>query len=299
MRAHDGHDGIRELDAIQYLRAHDRVNLHLLELFSCEAPRLRENVLGNSELTDVVQHGGRANGIQLSFVQPEFLGNLDRINLYPAQVIVCGVILRFNRKGKRLDGAQVKRSNFLGVFLLRLEAAQVGPVGAIDPINDGEREKTKLPADQPIDGAYSTSNQRAKQVIGEGPQIAFLPDVDRVAIFRHGNDARDRNGIEGEIGRRCRGHQKRPAKSDARGDFAMKDQLCGADGEREVCQIKEPLDRAGTRIGLPERLEKSPETAHQNGFGIREVKNSDENEQEIRRHRGLDARQLHFEYGGT
>src|SRR5206468_10060435 len=192
-------------------------------------------------------------------VQAKLLGYLDRVNLDSPQMIVSRVILRFDCQGERFDGAQVKRSNFLGVLLLRLrvlllcfEAVQVGPVGAVDQINDGEGEKTELPANQPIDCAHPTSNQRTEQIIGEGPQIAFLPDMDGVASFGHRDDAGNGEGIEGEVGRRCRGYQEWPAKSDTCGDFAMKNEFRGADGEGEVCQIKEPLNRTGTRIGVPQ-----------------------------------------------
>src|SRR5437879_10544104 len=105
-------------------------------------------------------------------------------------MIVSAVILRFNRQGERFDRAQVKRGNFLGVLLLRFEAVQVGPVGAVDQINDGEGEKTELPVDQPIDGAHSTSNQRTEQIIREGPQIAFLPDM-RSEERRVGKEGRE------------------------------------------------------------------------------------------------------------
>ncbi len=97
VRAHDGHNGIRELDAIQYLRANDRVNLHFLELFRSEAAGLGENVLRYGELANVVEHRGGANGVQLVVIQAKLLGNLDRVNLDSAQMIVSGVILRFNR----------------------------------------------------------------------------------------------------------------------------------------------------------------------------------------------------------
>src|SRR5713101_9641850 len=120
-----------------------------------------------------------------------------------------------------------------------------------------------------------------------------------VAPFRHGDDAGDRNGVEGEVGCRCRGHQEWPLKSDACGDSAMKDQLRGANGEGKVCQIKEPLNWAGTRIGVPQGLDKSTETAHQHRLGIGEVKDADKNEKEIRGHRGLDAWQVHLEDGGA
>src|SRR5260370_30697164 len=79
----------------------------------------------------------------------------------------------------------------------------------------------------------------------------------------------------------------------------MKDQFGGGNGEGEVRQIKEPLNWARTRVGVPEGLDKSPETAHQQRFGIGEIKDADENKEEIRGHRGLDAGQVHFEYGGA
>ena len=103
MGAHDGNDGIRELDAIQNFRSDDRMDFHFLELFGREAPRLGENVLGNRELANVVQHGGRTNGIQLGVVHAEVLGNLDRINLDATEMIMGGVVLRFNRQRKGLD----------------------------------------------------------------------------------------------------------------------------------------------------------------------------------------------------
>src|SRR3989454_480420 len=136
--AHDRNNRVREFNSSQNIRTDNRMNFHFLELFRSKTSWLGENVFGDRELANVVQHGGGANGIQLGFIQPKVLGNLDRINLHPAQMIVGGVILRFNREGKRLDGAQMKRSNFLGVFLLGSETAQVSLIGAVDPINDGE-----------------------------------------------------------------------------------------------------------------------------------------------------------------
>src|SRR5229473_6389445 len=200
MGTHDGNNGVREFNTIENFRSDNRMDFHFFELFGSQVPRLGKNVLGDGELTDVVQHGGRANGVQLGFIQPEVLGNLDRIDLNPAQMIVGSVIFRLDRKGKRLDGPQMQSCNFFSVFLLRSESPQVGLIRAVDPINDGEGQKAKLPADQPIDGAYPTSNQRTKQIIGEGPQITFLPDVDGIASFGHGDDAGDGNGIEGEVG---------------------------------------------------------------------------------------------------
>ena len=55
MVAHDWHDRIREADALQYLRAGNRVQLHLLELGGGQLAGLVEDVIGHGELADVVQ----------------------------------------------------------------------------------------------------------------------------------------------------------------------------------------------------------------------------------------------------
>src|ERR1700674_1943398 len=200
MGAHDRNNGIRKFNAIQDLRSDDRMDFHFLELFRSEASRLGENVLGDRELTNVVQHRGRANGMQHSVVQPQVLGNLNRINLHAAQMIVGGVILCFNREGECFDSSQMQGRNLLGVLLLRIQTAEVSLVRAVDPINDRENEKRDLPAKQPVDKTDTTSNQRTQQIIREGPQIAFLPDVDWIAALGHGDDAGDGDGIEGEVG---------------------------------------------------------------------------------------------------
>src|SRR5258708_4081347 len=136
--AHDGNNRVWEFNASQNVRTNNRMDFHFLEFFGSKTAWLGENVFGDRELANVVQHGSGANGIQLRFIEPKVLGNLDRINLHAPQMIVGGVILRFNCEGKRLDGTQMKRGNFLGVFLLGGETAQVGLIGAVDPINDGE-----------------------------------------------------------------------------------------------------------------------------------------------------------------
>ena len=64
MGAHDGDNGVWEFNTIQNLRSNNRMDFHLFELFRSETSRLGENVLGDGELTYVVQHGGRTNGIQ-------------------------------------------------------------------------------------------------------------------------------------------------------------------------------------------------------------------------------------------
>ncbi len=55
MRAHNGSHRVREAHALQNLRAHHRVDLHLLELFPCQFAGLRDDMFRNRELSDIVQ----------------------------------------------------------------------------------------------------------------------------------------------------------------------------------------------------------------------------------------------------
>jgi len=58
VRTDDGCDWIREFDARYYFRPDHRVNLHLLELFGRQFPRLRDDVFGYREFADIVQNRG-------------------------------------------------------------------------------------------------------------------------------------------------------------------------------------------------------------------------------------------------
>ena len=58
VRAHDRHDRIGKLDFFQNLGAHQRVDLHLFELFRSQFAGLGNDVFGNGEFADIVQQRG-------------------------------------------------------------------------------------------------------------------------------------------------------------------------------------------------------------------------------------------------
>src|SRR5271169_3190517 len=119
-----------------------------------------------------------------------------------------------------------------------------------------------------------------------------------IASLGHGDDAGDRDGIESEVGG-CRGrHQERPFEPNRRRELAVEDHLGGGDGESQVGKIEEPLNRAWTRMSLPQALNQSAETAHEKSLGIGKIDNADQDEEKIGGHRGLDSRQLYFQDGG-
>ncbi len=177
MRPHDGSHRVGKAHALQNFGAHHRVDLHLLELFAGQLSGFRDDVLGHRQLSDVVQHRGRAQRFQLRFVQAQFLAHLHRVDLHALQMIVRGVILGLDGQRESFDGSQVQRRHLLGVLLLVLHPAQIEVIGAVDQIYDGDGQQRGLPAEMSIDGAGRAHDQRAQQIIGERPDVAFAPDV--------------------------------------------------------------------------------------------------------------------------
>ncbi len=59
MRAHDRRYRVRELYALQNLRPHHRVNLHLLEFLRRQAAGFGDDVLRHGQFANVMQQGGR------------------------------------------------------------------------------------------------------------------------------------------------------------------------------------------------------------------------------------------------
>ena len=58
VRTDNGDHRIREMNALQYLCAHYRMDLHFLELFRRKLARLGNDVLRHSEFADVMQQCG-------------------------------------------------------------------------------------------------------------------------------------------------------------------------------------------------------------------------------------------------
>ncbi len=84
--SHDRDHGIGEIYLLKNLRADDRMNFQLIELFLSQPARLRNNVFGNRELSDVVQQRGRPQSIEFIGAEPEFFTHLEGIHLDAPQV---------------------------------------------------------------------------------------------------------------------------------------------------------------------------------------------------------------------
>src|SRR3712207_5514709 len=88
MAADDRYDSIRKVDSLEDLGAYHRMSLYFLELFRREASRLADDVLGNAQLADVVQHRGRPKRFQFRTVEAHLPTQLDRVDLDAAEMVM-------------------------------------------------------------------------------------------------------------------------------------------------------------------------------------------------------------------
>src|SRR5690242_5377879 len=158
MRTDNGHDGIRELNAVEDLRPDYGVNLQLLEFFRSEPSRLRKNMFWHGQFADVMEHRRSPDGIQLRFLNAKVLANLHGVSLYALQVIVRVVIFCLNGKRQSFDRTQVQIGDRLGVFLFSFQPIQVSSVGPVNPINNWQNQDGDLPPERAVDDAHTTRN---------------------------------------------------------------------------------------------------------------------------------------------
>ena len=88
VRDHDWNHRIGKFHAVQNLSADYRMNFHLFEFDGREPPRLRNDVLRDRQLANVMQQRGRLQRLKFRLSKAQFLCNFLRINPYPPKVIV-------------------------------------------------------------------------------------------------------------------------------------------------------------------------------------------------------------------
>ncbi len=106
------------MHSFQNLRPDQRMDLHLLEFFRRQSPRLRNNVLRNRQLPNVMQQRRRLQRFHLGFAHVELFGHLDRIHSDPLQMVMRRLVLRLNCQRQRFNRAHVQVRHLFHVPLL-------------------------------------------------------------------------------------------------------------------------------------------------------------------------------------
>ena len=122
-----------------------RVGLDLLELLLREPARLRQDVLGNRQLPDVVEKCSRLHPLDLAVAHTHRLRQAGRVGVYAADVVLrCLIILGVDRDGEGLDGGEVQIGHLLHVAFMFADVGQVGragPGGEVEEEDDQWREQ--------------------------------------------------------------------------------------------------------------------------------------------------------------
>jgi hypothetical protein len=96
--------------------------LYLLELFGSQRTRLREDVLRDSQLADVMQQRGGPHCLSLGGRHSELTSHCRRVELHAANVVLGRTVLRVDCAGERFDRRQVQFGQLLGAPLLGPES---------------------------------------------------------------------------------------------------------------------------------------------------------------------------------
>jgi hypothetical protein len=107
----------------------------LVQLLRRERTRLREDVLRDRELADVVQQRRGLHPLDLALRHVQRPSQRRRVELHAADVRLRRLVLCVDRERQRFNCGQVQIRGFLHTALLFLDASAVGLVA---PVRQGE-----------------------------------------------------------------------------------------------------------------------------------------------------------------
>ncbi len=200
-----------------------RVDANLLELFLRQRTRLRENVLGDGQLADVVQQGRRLDALNLVFRHADRFRETRREHLHAPDVRLARAILGVNRQRERLDRRQVQVRDLLHMALLVLDAPHVDLVAAIREVERRRREQSDVVVGGAADDDRHTCRcHRADEVARRAPEEVLVPHLEQRLVRRQGDRRRDESGVAEEIranpseqrlGHRGQRHRREPGNA--------------------------------------------------------------------------------------
>ena len=293
MGAHDGHNRIGKAHAFQNLGADEGMNLHLLEFFGRKTAGLRDDVFGYSKLSDVVQQRCRVQSFEFRTGHAQFLCHFDGIDAHALQVLVGGVVLRFNRQRQRFNGSQMEIRHFLDVAFLVFQFAQVETIGAVDQVHSRHQQERRFPVELLVEPCDCSRYARADEVVRERPEVAIHQNSDERPALGQRNDHRDRTRIGNEIDCGRQSQQNRAAAHQRVRQRLVIDLV----GKRRRYCTRAHIERQLYRLGplRIQALRDHGDRTQNHSFGEAEFQDADQNEQKIHRQRAGNAWQVHLE----
>src|SRR5262249_55544262 len=181
-----------------------RVDANLLEFFLRQRTRLRQDVLGDRQLADVVQERRRLHALDLRLGQARRPREAGGVDLHATDVHLRGLILRIDRTGQRFDRRQVQIGGLLHVALLVLDAAHVDLVGAVGEVERRKGERRNPVARVRDEPGRNRGGARADEIARRAPEEVVVPGRYDGRARRQRDRRRDETGVQQEVdGRRA------------------------------------------------------------------------------------------------
>ncbi len=190
------------------LRADLRMHLHPLELFLRQRTRLRQDVLGHRELSDVVQQRGRPHALHVAGRHAHGLGEPGREDLHAADVRRRGLVLGVDRQRERLDRREMQIRHLADPALLGIHAIEVQAVGAVNQVerHDQQPDRPGIAVRQQRHAGRRRAG--ADDEAQRAPDDVIVPDLAKRLAALEADGRRDQQRVEHEIAQRRR-HRRR------------------------------------------------------------------------------------------
>ena len=200
-------DRIRERHGADDVCADLRVDAHALVLVGRQPPRLREDVLGDRQLADVVQQRGHLHAFHLVRRHACCAGELRGSGLHAADVVVVrpmrsieGLGARVDGERERLDAVNVQLGHLLQVPLLILDPAQIDPVAPIRQIQGRCRQQHHPDLHRHHDADREDGHAGADEAGGRRPHEVLLPQLQHRLAARERHRRCDQPAVAEEEG---------------------------------------------------------------------------------------------------
>jgi hypothetical protein len=218
---------------------------------------------------------------------------------------VRGVVLGFDGQRQALDGAQVEGGNLFGVpffnldlLLFRRQLGEIEMIRAIDPVDQRQNQKRSLPSHLFAEETHRKHHRSAHHIKGEGPEVAFGPDLVRRFAFGQRNDDRHRDRVGHEENQGGHDQQRQCARAEHPLQIVI-GEVRQNDGVRHHAEdVERDLDGSDLLARSRQALHQRRATANHQRFGKIQLEHAQQNEQEVHRHGAVEPGQLKFEIGG-
>ena len=216
-----------------------------------------------------------------------------------------GVIFGFDGERQCLDRPHVERRDFFHVPLLYLDpiffglqSAQIQAVGAVHPVDQRQHKQRSLPSCGVIDDSNQSHRRGSDQVIRERPEVAFRPDFAARLSLRQRDHYRDRQSVGEKEHQRGDHQQNGLVRRESHREPVVAEVSERAGIGHHAGHVKQHLYGIEPFARLPYALEQRCRATDDQRLGKAQLHDAHQDEQEIHRHRAVDAWQLHLESRG-